>query len=194
MPVPIPDDEVEHPRVEIGTDIGPVRSIFLEEIKHVFGADNLFEAAKDGCVLELLAGPLLEGSQHAREGLPELAQRRVVRHDEQRGLRVRDADPVRDPGRREGCSGNHRADLVLHQRSDQRSCHIRLGSPGWPLGNRTKAVLAPVGPSQPERKSLSSAPGFGGGQPSGERPKIERRDLDGGRPEVAVVSAEQPAT
>jgi len=84
MAVPVPDEHVEEPSGEKRACVHGLVRMLRNALEQLFRAHHLHHAgALGGRVFRIVSGTQLDQSEHARELLPELAEARVVRHDDQ---------------------------------------------------------------------------------------------------------------
>ena len=154
------------------------------------GGDDLGRAHEAGAAVGGGERELVDRAELAREGLPELAERRVVGHHDEPGVRVGDAGGLLQRGQDEAGRRVGVGALVL---GDLRGPAVpqRLGQhPLRVLVQGAEGVGLPVGSLEGQAEALRLADHADGRQPAAGLLEVEHGHLDRGRPEVAVAAPE----
>ena len=187
--VPVAEEEVEQPGAEVRRHVdvhvarGPVPPELLR-------GDDLVRAEESAVAIRSRQRVLVDRPRLAAEGRAELAQRGIVGHEDDLGIRVDDAGRLgqrRDHERRAGVVG-HR--LVLEDPGRPALAPLLGQDLGRVLVQRPEGVAAPVRAFQGEAQALHAAHLPHGREAAGVGAQVEHRHLDRRRPHRAVGLAE----
>ncbi len=192
MPVPVPDKDVHQPGGEERPGVDPMARVVLEMLEQLGGCGELDRTREPHVVVGRLGGTLFDHSElEAGADAVEAGEPRVIREEREARLGVKDASRVEQRRDHERSTRVCRADLVLDHVAGEGGPQLRWQRQRRILVHRAEHVLAPVPTEEPQRLRLAPAAASGGREAAGEAGQVEHLDVDGRRPQVAVMRTEE---
>ena len=185
--VPVVHEMVHEARLQVGGGVRPHVGALPQALPHLGAVDRLRGSGETGA-----AGPLLDVAHDVGELRPELAQPRIVRHDDQEGRVVEHARPLEQAGSDHRSRGMGRGHLVDEETPRERLPQVDGKELLGFLDRGAERVGAPVPALEGEGSRLARPHPPGRGQAAAEGPQVEDGKGDGSGEEAAVAGPPQP--
>ena len=189
MTIPVVQEQIEKPRPQVGAGIGQVLRPGLPECPEFFLTRNLDCPLIARVQIRNWLRKFNNQAQHARECVAVLAQRRVIRHDDQpRFWKAQYANRLFHRLGDQLSSRKLRRNLVLYDIFDKRAAKgLRDYFLSIIFVNGAECIVSAVGAAKGKAETLESTNPHNWFQTTSERFHVKDFDLDWSRPQVPVV-------
>jgi hypothetical protein len=191
MPVPVADQHVHQARAQESACVDAVGGTLLEQRVHLLVVEDARGAGEAGSVRRGRARILLDRADETLEDVTELAERRIVGHDDEPVLRMEHAGGLQQAVGHHRRRGVARRDLVPDQALGDRALQVRWQHVARVLVHAAERVVASVRAAKRETLRLLAADAAHRRESSREAAQVEHLDRHRRGPKVAVVATEE---